>query len=172
MPILRGFVWSEWQDLNLRPPRPERGALPADSPGCVLRLNLPHRNPNRTQASDRPVPAGGLVAQLPQRGPSACDAESRCRGSRVQSFAPTEAPGWHTPFLRFHTLPHLLLRLRIKEAPGRNSASRAAFCGKAPKFKNRNIMLSSMPPVWRLRIAARISVIPLQSAAVHNSRRR
>jgi hypothetical protein len=21
-------VWSEWQDLNLRPPRPERGALP------------------------------------------------------------------------------------------------------------------------------------------------
>src|SRR5215213_4926061 len=27
--------WSEWQDLNLRPPRPERGALP----GCAtLRL--------------------------------------------------------------------------------------------------------------------------------------
>src|SRR6478672_9807061 len=27
------FFWSEWQDLNLRPPRPERGALPdcADS---------------------------------------------------------------------------------------------------------------------------------------------
>ena len=22
------FFWSEWQDLNLRPPRPERGALP------------------------------------------------------------------------------------------------------------------------------------------------
>src|SRR5271169_2738760 len=22
-------TWSEWQDLNLRPPRPERGALPA-----------------------------------------------------------------------------------------------------------------------------------------------
>ena len=21
-------LWSEWQDLNLRPPRPERGALP------------------------------------------------------------------------------------------------------------------------------------------------
>jgi hypothetical protein len=21
-------IWSEWQDLNLRPPRPERGALP------------------------------------------------------------------------------------------------------------------------------------------------
>ena len=24
----RGNEWSEWQDLNLRPPRPERGALP------------------------------------------------------------------------------------------------------------------------------------------------
>src|SRR5882724_3199492 len=30
-----GKDWSEWQDLNLRPPRPERGALP----GCAtLRL--------------------------------------------------------------------------------------------------------------------------------------
>jgi hypothetical protein len=25
---LLGEFWSEWQDLNLRPPRPERGALP------------------------------------------------------------------------------------------------------------------------------------------------
>src|SRR5262249_17195369 len=25
---LFGYCWSEWQDLNLRPPRPERGALP------------------------------------------------------------------------------------------------------------------------------------------------
>jgi len=24
----RQAAWSEWQDLNLRPPRPERGALP------------------------------------------------------------------------------------------------------------------------------------------------
>src|SRR4029077_6689811 len=28
---LFGEYWSEWQDLNLRPPRPERGALP----GCA-----------------------------------------------------------------------------------------------------------------------------------------
>src|SRR6266446_5006587 len=27
---LSGDFWSEWQDLNLRPPRPERGALPSD----------------------------------------------------------------------------------------------------------------------------------------------
>ena len=25
--MFRGFRWSEWQDLNLRPPRPERGAF-------------------------------------------------------------------------------------------------------------------------------------------------
>ena len=27
-PGWRAKYWSEWQDLNLRPPRPERGALP------------------------------------------------------------------------------------------------------------------------------------------------
>src|SRR5438105_14393881 len=35
LPLSLGKDWSEWQDLNLRPPRPERGALP----GCAtLRL--------------------------------------------------------------------------------------------------------------------------------------
>jgi hypothetical protein len=29
---LLGDFWSEWQDLNLRPPRPERGALPMGLP--------------------------------------------------------------------------------------------------------------------------------------------
>jgi len=29
VPMFSGFLWSEWQDLNLRPPRPERGALPS-----------------------------------------------------------------------------------------------------------------------------------------------
>jgi hypothetical protein len=28
---LSRFLWSEWQDLNLRPPRPERGARPSAS---------------------------------------------------------------------------------------------------------------------------------------------
>jgi hypothetical protein len=77
-----------------------------------LRLNLPHWNPNRTQASDRPGSGWRLGCAVASALP-----QSRCRGSRVQSFAPTEAPGWHTPFLRFHTLPHLQLRLRIKVAP-------------------------------------------------------
>ena len=26
-PLIEGESWSEWQDLNLRPPRPERRAL-------------------------------------------------------------------------------------------------------------------------------------------------
>jgi hypothetical protein len=26
--LISAKSWSEWQDLNLRPPRPERGALP------------------------------------------------------------------------------------------------------------------------------------------------
>jgi hypothetical protein len=34
--------WSKWQDLNLRPPRPERGALPAQPPfsGLQAAYNL------------------------------------------------------------------------------------------------------------------------------------
>src|SRR3979409_2541814 len=34
------YSWSEWQDLNLRPPRPERGALP----DCAT-LRLPEGRP-------------------------------------------------------------------------------------------------------------------------------
>ncbi len=31
--------WSEWQDLNLRPPRPERGALPTHGQDFRLLVN-------------------------------------------------------------------------------------------------------------------------------------
>ena len=53
--------WSEWQDLNLRPPRPERGALPdcatlrlmagliTSSPHCRK-----HGSPATQQASQVP----------------------------------------------------------------------------------------------------------------------
>src|SRR5215469_14434068 len=47
VPIFRGFLWSEWQDLNLRPPRPERGALP----DCAT---LRHRG--RSYIDGRPSP--------------------------------------------------------------------------------------------------------------------
>src|SRR5215831_6665290 len=41
--------WSEWQDLNLRPPRPERGALSAIAPAL---LRLVARRPQSTQAPE------------------------------------------------------------------------------------------------------------------------
>ena len=30
-PMFPGFLWSEWQDLNLGPPRPELGVSPQNS---------------------------------------------------------------------------------------------------------------------------------------------
>ena len=41
--------WSEWQDLNLRPPRPERGALP-DCATLRLKAALITRVGERPQA--------------------------------------------------------------------------------------------------------------------------
>jgi hypothetical protein len=41
--------WSEWQDLNLRPPRPERGALPDHAT-----LRLANRPPSSRDGSWRP----------------------------------------------------------------------------------------------------------------------
>src|SRR5262249_33341764 len=43
--------WSEWQDLNLRPPRPERGALP-DCATLRLKAGLITRVRERPQAID------------------------------------------------------------------------------------------------------------------------
>src|SRR6187200_3067529 len=40
LPRVPEDIWSEWQDLNLRPPRPERGALP----DCAT-LRLPEGRP-------------------------------------------------------------------------------------------------------------------------------
>src|SRR3954466_3978477 len=66
--------WSEWQDLNLRPPRPERGALPdcatlrATSSGEAVHIaGLPgSRKPRRrAPCHGRALPGGssGLVAR-------------------------------------------------------------------------------------------------------------
>jgi hypothetical protein len=50
------WSWSEWQDLNLRPPRPERGALP----DCAtLRLKAGLITPARLKASWRTTPKSG-----------------------------------------------------------------------------------------------------------------
>src|SRR5262249_27335300 len=50
--------WSEWQDLNLRPPRPERGALP-DCATLRLKAGLITRVRERPQAIDPNDRAGG-----------------------------------------------------------------------------------------------------------------
>src|SRR6266511_4830050 len=44
--------WSEWQNLNLRPPRPERGALP-DCATLRLKARLITRAGKRPQARSR-----------------------------------------------------------------------------------------------------------------------
>ena len=59
--------WSEWQDLNLRPPRPERGALP-DCATLRHSAGLITRGPDGLQA--RPSPAHPyLETALPQSQP-------------------------------------------------------------------------------------------------------
>src|ERR1700745_1096127 len=56
-PSISAKCWSEWQDLNLRPPRPERGALP----DCAtLRL------------------VGGLITTCPQ-GRKHAEQRRKCR---------------------------------------------------------------------------------------------
>src|SRR5215471_2578527 len=62
VPMFSGFLWSEWQDLNLRPPRPERGALP----DCAtLRLEVRSYIGGRHSLQARPSPT--LPAQAVRR---------------------------------------------------------------------------------------------------------
>ena len=153
--------------MNLPPPRPEQGALPADSPGCVLRLNLPHRIPNRTQ--DRPGPASGSIAQLPQRCPSVT--LLRVEGAIVCSA--TEALAGIRHFRAFVLCRIFFYDREFKVAPRGATPLHVPLSAERPA--NSRIATScygARPPVWRLRIAARISVIPLQSPVVHDSRRR
>src|SRR6266478_2093541 len=39
--LILAKCWSEWQDLNLRPPRPERGALPTGPPSSTFVVARP-----------------------------------------------------------------------------------------------------------------------------------
>jgi hypothetical protein len=57
----RGKGWSEWQDLNLRPPRAERGALP----GCATLRLMERPQPPRTRGLWYAVP--GQSPQLLRR---------------------------------------------------------------------------------------------------------
>jgi hypothetical protein len=46
--------WSKWQDLNLRPPRPERG-VPPDRAAPIFRGSRERASPARLRAQPRPV---------------------------------------------------------------------------------------------------------------------
>jgi len=72
---VKGFkieeVCSEWQDLRLRPPRPERGALPATRPfrscgphGFILRV-VSRRDPGRAKCGANAARAKSTRARLP-----------------------------------------------------------------------------------------------------------
>jgi hypothetical protein len=76
--VRRNFAkcWSEWQDLNLRPPRPERGALPEVSKLASVSLVAMHRNAARALYAhqgpfDQPhqlgQPTAMSITRLPQK---------------------------------------------------------------------------------------------------------
>jgi hypothetical protein len=64
--------WSEWQDLNLRPPRPERGARPQEGSGTQFVSN------RRVGLSLGSKPDGG--GNRRRQGPGAVDAGIRQHG--------------------------------------------------------------------------------------------
>ena len=68
------YLWSRWQDSNLRPPRPERGALPSwATPRFLLKKELTTDGNLRTVSSwsrwqdlnlRHPAPKAGTLAKL------------------------------------------------------------------------------------------------------------
>src|SRR6516225_10073022 len=53
-------IWSEWQDLNLRPPRPERGALPdCATLRLEVRSYIGGGHSLQARAPSPPLPASG-----------------------------------------------------------------------------------------------------------------
>src|SRR6476619_2493573 len=72
---LLGVFWSEWQDLNLRPPRPERGALP----DCAtLRLEAGLITPAPLNASLRKAMTAQPGTRVLKADRDAIEAAARC----------------------------------------------------------------------------------------------
>jgi hypothetical protein len=98
----RRETWSEWQDLNLRPPRPERGALP----GCATAISLVrliHANSDKVvppSASNRRVCAGeqpgDLLLALAEREPEVLAVEFK-RFERIEADRSDLAENIRTP---------------------------------------------------------------------------
>src|SRR5262245_66529061 len=79
--------WSEWQDLNLRPPRPERGALP----DCAtLRLEAGLITPAPLNASLRKAMTAQPGTRVLKADPDAIEAAARCLGTGGLVAFPTE----------------------------------------------------------------------------------
>jgi hypothetical protein len=116
--------WSEWQDLNLRPPRPERGALP----GCAtLRpyagsrfITMAPSSGNTPLAGDRRLRRLGPIARYGRRSP---EAERRLSNRMGRSQAVRQ-------------------RVLIPSFPGSNPGAPAIF-PSAPQPTNSRITVAS-----------------------------
>jgi hypothetical protein len=155
--------------LNLRPPRPERGALPADSRGLCIAAKSPSSD-SEPHSGERPPRAGGLIAHLPQRRPSACDGEVTLPRVEGAIVCPDSSPwlAYAISSLPYYAASSFATE-NSKEHRGAQVRSRAAFSRKAPQIQgSQPRAIEHARQFWQLRIAARISVIPLPSAAVHD----
>src|SRR6185295_8084797 len=86
-PKWQGRKWSEWQDLNLRPPRPERGALP----DCAtLRLMAGLITPASLKASLRETMTAEPGTRVLSTDGKAIDAAARCLSNGGLVAFPTE----------------------------------------------------------------------------------
>jgi hypothetical protein len=81
-------VWSEWQDLNLRPPRPERGALPDRA---TLRFCSPHIYP----AFGFLVPASRWARFWAGSVSSSVHSANSCSRSARSAHHAQDCPGSH-----------------------------------------------------------------------------
>src|SRR5262249_34882047 len=81
------IIWSEWQDLKLRPPRPQRGALP----DCAkLRLKAGLITPASLNASLRKAMTAEPGTRILKADQDAIEAASRCISAGGLVAFPTE----------------------------------------------------------------------------------
>ncbi len=123
VPLGMGRRWSEWQDLNLRPPRPERGALP----DCAT---LRDREALYSDLASGPqVPICRLRRSsefsTPRKRRKHRASLRRTAGSHHPSFSSFRPPAPPPLASSFPCLPDLPARLPVADEAGiRNTRSR------------------------------------------------